>query len=164
MVDSHEQVVTGLITLAVLGLIARRTLRTQTVRVWALVAVPLVLVIIAIGTVVALPPVSLAAAATLALSALAGAALGYARGKHSTVRLGPRPGTLVVQGNVFLVVILVAAFAGRLLVRTVAGQTELGMALSDAFIVLAAVSVSVARGMLYVAWRRLVAARRAAAT
>ena len=163
MVDSHEQIVTGLITLAVLGLIVRRTLQTQTVRVWALVAVPLVLVVVAVGAVVAVPPASAAAAATIAAGAVTGAAIGYARGIHSTVKLGPRPGTLVIQGNVFLVIILVAAFAGRLLVRTFVGNTGMGTALADTFIVLAAVSVAVARGMLYFTWRRLVAAGRAVA-
>ncbi len=133
---AQAQLYPALITLVVLALIVRRTLRTQTVRVWALIAVPALLLI--------------------AAGALAGAGLGYARGRHSTVTRGPSPGTLVVQGSPLLATILVAAFGLRFIARMTLGTTgPLGLALSDAFVVFAAASVAVARGMLFFAWRRL---------
>jgi hypothetical protein len=155
----HPQLITGLIALAILALIVRRTLRTQTVRVWALIAVPLLLIAAAVSVVAATPPTSPAGAAAIVAGALAGAALGYARGFHSTVKLGARPGTLIVQGNVLLVVILVAAFSVRFAVRAFASAGGPGLALSDAFVVFAAASVAVARAMLFFAWRRLIAVR-----
>jgi hypothetical protein len=155
----HPQLITGLITLALVALVIRRTLRTQTVRVWALVAVPLLLIAVAVSVVAATPPTSPAGAAVIAAGALAGAALGYARGLHSTVKLGARPGTLIVQGNVLLAVILVAAFGLRFGVRAFASGGGPGLALSDAFVVFAAASVAVARAMLFFAWRRLIAGR-----
>jgi hypothetical protein len=151
----------GLATLVVLALIVRRTLTTQTVRVWALVATPLLLFVIACLVVAATPPRTLTGMVVIVVGALAGAALGYVRGRHSEVKLGPRPGTLTVQGNVVLVAILVAAFALRFIVRLTLGtHGPLSLALSDAFVVFAVASVAVARGMLFVRWRRLTGANR----
>lgn len=154
------QLFNGLITLVILVLIVRRTLTTQTVRVWALIAVPLIVLAAAASFVVATPPSSAMGDLALVIGALAGAALGYARGIHTKAALGPRPGTLVVQGNVVLVAILVAAFAARFVLRTVtAAHGPLSVALSDAFLVFAAFSVAVARGMLVIAWRQLTRAK-----
>jgi hypothetical protein len=151
-VHGQSQLYSALATLVVLALIVRRTLGTQTVRVWALVAVPVLVLVVAAMVLAATPPKDPLGFCVIVLGIVAGAALGYARGRHSKVTLGPRPGTLVVQGNVVLVAILVAAFAVRFVVR--AGGT-LGLALSDALIVFATASVAVARGMLFFAWRRL---------
>lgn len=157
----QAQLYSALATLVVLALIVRRTLRTQTVRVWALVAVPALLFVVACLVVGATPPRTAPGIIVIVIGALAGAAVGYARGRHSKVTLGPRPGTLVVQGNVALVAILVAAFALRFVVRQTLGPNgPLSLALSDAFVVFATVSVAVARGMLYFAWRRLVDVKR----
>jgi hypothetical protein len=163
----HDQagLYSGLATLVVLGLIVRRTLTTQTVRVWALVVVPVIVLVAAARLVAVTPPTDLTGYGLLALGALAGAALGYARGMHTKAQLGPRPGTLVVQGSVVLVVILVAAFALRFAMRALVGtQGPLGVALSDGLLVFAAVSVAVARGMLLFAWRRLDRANRTTVT
>ncbi|GAC1583727.1 MAG: hypothetical protein NVS3B28_03680 [Candidatus Velthaea sp.] len=147
-----------LVALFVLALIIRRTLTTQTVRVWALVVVPLLIAFVALTVISATPPSSVLGVAAIVLAAIAGAALGYARGIHSKVELGPKPGTLIVQGNVLLVLILVAAFAVRYAVRSYVGAAgPAGILVSDAFIVFAAASVGVARAMLFFTWRRLVA-------
>jgi hypothetical protein len=155
-VHGQAQLYPAVITLVVLALIVRRTLRTQTVRVWALVAVPALISVVAATVVAATPPKSALGVLIIAGGALAGALLGYVRGRHTSVTLGPRPGTLVVQGNVVLVAILVAAFAVRFVVRLTLGTTgPLSLVLSDAFVVFAAASVAVARGMLFFAWRRM---------
>ncbi len=152
----QSQLYSALATLVVLALIVRRTLGTQTVRVWALVAVPVLVLVVAAMVLAATPPKDPLGFCVIVLGIVAGAALGYARGRHSKVTLGPRPGTLVVQGNVVLVAILVAAFAVRFVVRATLGAGgTLGLALSDALIVFATASVAVARGMLFFAWRRL---------
>jgi hypothetical protein len=130
--------------------------------VWTLVVIPLFILSAAAVFVSATPPTSTIGYLTLAVGAVAGAGLGYVRGIHTRATLGPRPATLVVQGNIVLVVILVAAFAARFVVRVAVGaHGPLGTALSDAFLVFAAVSVAVARGMLLVKWRQLDGARRA---
>lgn len=161
---AQAQLYSGLATLVVLALIVRRTLRTQTVRIWTLVAVPILLLIVACTVVAATPPTSVRGIVVIAIGALAGAGLGYTRGLHSKVTLGPKPRTLVVQGNVALVVILIAAFALRFVVRTTVGSSgPLSLAFSDAFVVFAAVSVAVARGMLFFTWRRLAGTDRSSA-
>jgi hypothetical protein len=159
-----SQLTSGLVGLAVLALIVFRTLRTQTVRVWALIATPVLLLGVACMAVAATPPKSAVGVLVIAIGVIAGAALGYARGIHSNVRLGPRPGTLVVQGNLVLVGILVAAVAVRFIVRAALGtRGPLSLALSDALLLFAAASVAVARGILFFTWRRLSGAERAPA-
>ncbi len=156
----QAQLYSALVTLVVLALIVRRTLGTQTVRVWALIAVPVLVLVVAGMVLAATPPKSALGVFIIVCGAIPGAALGYARGRHSKVSLGPRPGTLVVQGNVVLVAILVAAFAVRFVVRVTLGTGgTLGLALSDALVVFATASVAVARGMLYLAWRKLTPVR-----
>jgi len=158
----QAQLYTGLATLVVLALIVRRTLSTQTVRVWALIVTPLLLLILACLAVAATPPASPLGVFVIGAGAIAGAALGYARGVHSKVTLGPRPGTLVVQGNAVLVAILIAAVVVRFIVRaSVGSRGPLSLALSDAFLVFGTGSVAVARGMLFFAWRRLAGTVRA---
>ncbi len=156
--EPNSQIINGLTTLAVAGVIAFRTLRTQTVRVWALVAMPIIIFVGAIGYVASKPPTTALGDAIVVGGLLAGLALGYARGIHSRLKLGPRPGTVVVQGNLLLVAILIGAFALRFAVRSFVGAGSLSLAVSDAFIILVAVSIGVARLMLFVKWRRLVAA------
>jgi len=148
-----------LIGLFALALIVRRTLTTQTVRVWALLAVPIFIVVVGISVIAVTPPTSALDVGILIIATLAGVGLGYARGIHSRVELGPRPGTIIVQGNVLLVIILVVAFVVRYAVRGYVGGGHTGIVVSDAFILFAAASVGVARAMLFVTYRRLIVAR-----
>jgi hypothetical protein len=151
-----------LITLVVLFFLVRRMLGRQTVRVWALIAYPIVILVFA-SIIVAATKVTTFTIIASIIGAALGAALGYARGVHSTVELGPRPGTIVVQGNVLLAVIFVGAFILRFAVRQFLGTQTTSFALTDAFLFFAAASVGVARAMMYFTWRRLVAGAGASA-
>jgi hypothetical protein len=160
--QSQQTLSTILFTLIALVFVVRRTLTTQTMRVWALALIPALIIVLAIFATTAQQftqsarPFNAVDIIILCLSALAGAVLGYFRGLHSEVKLGPRPGTIVVRGSVVLVIILVAAFAVRFLVRYIfSHDAQLGIVVSDAAIIFAAASVAVGRGMLYVAYRRL---------
>jgi hypothetical protein len=158
---SQSQLYTGVAALVAAAFVVRRTLRPQTVRVWGLIAAPVLLFIVACAIVVHAPPTSAIGVGIIATGAIGGAALGYARALHSRVTLGPRPGTLVVAGNGILVAILLAAFAARLLIRAASGNAgSLSLALSDAFLIFGVTSVGVARGMLFFTWRRLTGAQR----
>ena len=153
-----SQVTNGIVALVGAAVIVFRTLRPQTMRVWALVVVPLVLLVFAAVTVAATPPASMFAAVIIAGGALCGVGLGYARGIHSRVVLGPRPGTLTVSGNALLVAILLGALGVRLFARAQIGTSgPLTLAFSDAVLVFAVLSVGVARAMLFLRWRRLTA-------
>lgn len=162
--DDPSQIGAGVAALLGAAYVVRRTLRPQTVRSWALIAAPVLLLLVVIFMLVASPPTSPLGAAIVAGGSLAGAALGYARARHSHVVLGPKPGTLVVRGNGVLVAILLAAFAVRIFVHAYFGtHGALSTALTDAVFLFALFSVGVARGMLYVIWRRLNAAATRAA-
>jgi len=155
--DAHSTQTTStlLITVVALFFILRRTLTTQTMRVWALALIPALVVVLAIF-VISVTPVSMGGVIAIVIGALLGVVVGYFRGIHSVVKLGPRPGTIVVKGSVVLAIILVAAFAVRFGVRYVFGHDpQMGNAVSDAVIVFAAFSVAVGRGMLFFAYRRL---------
>jgi hypothetical protein len=161
-VRDPQQLYAGLAALVAAGLIVRRTLRPQTIRVYALIAAPVLLFIVACLIVAATPPASPLGVFLLAAGALAGVALGYVRAVHSQVDLGPKPGTIVVAGNGVLVAILLGAFAVRMFGRAMFGNHgALSLAITDAFLLFALASVAVARGMLFFTWRRLTAADRA---
>jgi hypothetical protein len=160
--QSQQLLPTILVTLLALVFVVRRTLTTQTMRVWALALIPALIIVLAIFSTAAQQftrfarPFTFVDIIILVLSAAAGCVLGYFRGLHSEVKLGPRPGTIVVKGSLVLVIILVAAFAVRFLVRYIFSSDEqLGIVVSDAAIIFAAGSVAVGRGMLFVAYRRL---------
>jgi hypothetical protein len=138
----------------VLALIVRRTLTRQTIHVWSLIVFPLLLAVVAIGSIAA-TPVTVTAIGASIVGALAGGGFGYLRGRHSRVEIGPRPGTIVVQGNIVLALVLVAAFAIRYAVMLSGMHGPTRFAFSDAFIAFAAMSLIGARAMLFFAWRRL---------
>ncbi len=151
-----SQIPAGIAALLGAAFVVRRTLRPQTVHAWALIAAPVLLLLVTGFLLVASPPSTPLGFAIVAAGALAGAALGYARARHSHVVLGTKPGTLIVRGNGILVAILLGAFALRIFVRAFFGtHGALSTALTDAVFLFALVSVGVARGMLYLTWRRL---------
>jgi hypothetical protein len=159
---ANQQLITGIAALVFAVVLVRRTLRPQLVRTWALIATPVVVVLLALLVIWHSPPQSFVEVLILVAGGVAGVGLGYARGIHSKVKLGPEPGTLIVEGNGLLVAILLGAYALRMIVRAVFGTSgSLGLAVSDGFLVFAVASVGVARGMLYLIWRRLTATSRA---
>ncbi len=166
--DPHaqSQLYTGIGVLVAAVFLVRRTLRPQTVRIWALIVIPVILFGFAVLVLWHSPPPSPLGFAILVAGAVLGAGLGYARAFHSKVSLGAAPGTLVVEGNGVLVAILLGAFAARTIVRALAGASGggLSLAISDAFLIFAVASVAVGRGMLFFIWRRLTVSNRITST
>jgi hypothetical protein len=122
----------------------------------------LLLALVACTVVGAAPPTTPLSIAILAGGVVLGAAMGYVRARHSQLQLGPKPGTVVVSGSGVLVAIILVAFAARMLVRVVVGNHgAIGVAISDAVLLFAIASVVVARGLLFLRWRRLSDAGRA---
>jgi hypothetical protein len=151
----QQQLVTAAVTLLAVVLIVRRTLVTQTMRVWALFAVP-VIILVLMCFVISQTPMTGTAVLAIVIGAIAGGILGYLRGVHSDVKLGPRPGTLVVKGSVVLVAIILGAFAIRFGLRMYFASDPLTVAaVGDGVLAFAVGSVIVARTMLYLTYRRL---------
>jgi len=163
--ESQQQLLTGIAALVAAVFLVRRTIRPQTIRVYALVAAPVLLFIVACLVIATTPPLTVLGFAVVAGGVLAGAVFGFLRARHSRVELGPQPGTIVVAGNGILVAVLLAAFAVRTIARTAFGtHGPLGLAVTDAFLLFAVASVGVSRGMLYVHWRKLSRTGRSTAT
>jgi hypothetical protein len=156
-------IVIGIVAVA---LLLRRTLGTQRVHVPMLIVVPVFIIVLAVWYVVSPPagaqriapqPSSLLLV-SITVGAVAGTLLGYLRGRHSHVTLGPTPNTILVKGSALLVAILIGAFVLRFALRVVIPtDPAAAIAIGDGTLVFAAFSVAVARAMLFVAWRRLVA-------
>jgi hypothetical protein len=149
------------------ALFLRRTIGTQRVQVPMLLIVPVLLVLLAVFYVFStsalaarMAPVgSSLALVAIGIGAVAGSALGYLRGRHSHVQLGPKPNTILVKGSALLVVVLIGAFLLRFAIRAVLPtDPAMAIAVGDGTLVFAVFSVAVARAMLFFAWRRLVAA------
>lgn len=149
------------------ALLLRRTLGTQRVHVPMLIVLPVLLVVVAVFFVFSTqslaqrvaPQGSSLALIAIAIGAVGGSALGYVRGRHSHVQLGPTPNTILVKGSALVIIVLLGALLLRFAIRA-ALPTDPAMALAvgDGTLVFAVFSVAVSRAMLFFAWRRLVAA------
>jgi hypothetical protein len=85
-----------------------------------------------------------------AIGIVAGIPLGFARGHHSDVRLGDKPGTIVLHPSLVVMLIWLAAFAVRYGLRSVlpnAGPAAL--AISDGFLLFAVSSIVTANVMIF---------------
>jgi hypothetical protein len=141
----------------VVGLILRRTLTAQTMRVGALPVVAVFFVLIG-GFAIANTPQTPGEWIAVPIGAVFGAGLGYLRGRHSTVTAGTKPGTIRVKGSPLLAGIILAALAVRAGIRSLMpGHSAAAFAIADGTIAFAVLSVAVARLMLYFAARRTAA-------
>src|SRR5271154_1124006 len=102
------------IGIVAIALLLRRTIGTQRVHVPMLIVVPVLTIALA-GFVVfspqalapgVAPQLSSLTLLSVAIGAVAGTVLGYLRGRHSHVQLGPTPYTILVKGSALIVVIL----------------------------------------------------------
>jgi len=160
-----QQLVPILVALLAAGFLVRRALRPRTMPVYALVAAPVLLALLGCVVVAAAPPRTPLSAAIMVAGLALGAPLGYLRARHSQLQLGPERGTIVVSGNGVLVAIILVAFSARLIVRaTLGSHGAVGIAISDAVLLFAVASVVVARGLLFLRWRRLSGAERVSGT
>jgi len=155
--DHRQAWIQAVVYLFVIALFLRRTLTTQTMRVVALPVIAIIFVLAAAAGII-YTPASPAAWITVPIGVVLGAVLGYFRGLHSAVTPGPKPGTIRVKASPVLSVIVIAALLFRLGIRFLfANDPATGFAVSDGTLAFAALSVSVARLMLFFAARRTIA-------
>jgi hypothetical protein len=106
-----------LIAVFVLGLVIRRSLRHRRLRLDRLWIVPALLRAAAIAAVVRDPPADSYGAMALALAALAGAAVGWQRGRLTRINLDAETGVLTSKASTAAVILIVALLALRFGVR-----------------------------------------------
>jgi len=154
----HDALLTeAVIYFFVIALVLRRTLTTQTMRV-ANLPIFAVVIVVVLGVFISRLPASSYSAIAIAIGVVLGVGLGYLRGRHSVVTAGPRPGTVFVKGSPLLAAIIVVALLARLGARFLFPEgSVVGNALIGGLLAFAALSVGVARMMLYVAARRVIA-------
>lgn len=155
--SSSQTLTQAVIYLVIIALFLRRTLTTQTMRVVALPVIGILYVAIA-AFAIFYTPKSSAEWIAIPVGVVLGVVLGYLRGRHSTVTPGPRPGTIRVKASPVLAAIVILALILRLGVRTLLPTLgDATFAISDGAIAFAALSVAVARLMLYFTARRMIA-------
>jgi hypothetical protein len=152
---SHQQNIGSIVVLlAVVALLVLRNSRPQKMtvsRFWILPAIVVFLTIFVIVSTAAVEPGVLLAGGIASVIGIAlGIPLGLARGHHSKVRLGDRPGTLYVDPSLVVTLIWLGAFAVRYAVRSFlpnAGSIALGA--TDGLLLFAVTSVIVARIVIF---------------
>jgi hypothetical protein len=152
------------ITLAILALVVFRMSRPQKMTVWRFWILPAIVVVATVLFMYAtlanhVPGVALYGGIASLVGLVLGIPLGIARGHHSNVRLGDRPGTFVVDPSIVVMLIWLGAFVVRFVVRMYipnAGPAELGM--TDGLFVFAVTSVLVARFVIFRKYQALAAA------
>ena len=139
------------VALAIVARFAVRELRERRVRLARLFIVPAVAGIAALGLVYVAAlaaPQDVLALALLCLAALgAGAAIGLAVARFTTVRVDPDVGTVFVRGSYATLAIWIAALALRWVARRAVGTHDLGATTvaNAALVVLLAVALGVVR-------------------
>lgn len=154
-----------LVTIGVLVLIVLRNNRPRRMSVIALWIMPAILTALSLfviwGTAMAMPAGIGAGIVACLIGLVAGIPLGYARGLHSDVRLGERPGTFVLHPSVIVMLIWVGAFGLRYALRLmIPNAGPLTFAATDGLLVFAVSSYIVANVMIF---RKYQALRSAAA-
>jgi ABC-type proline/glycine betaine transport system permease subunit len=151
----QQHLLTYLIIIVALALVIFRNLRPQKLkisRLWLMPAVLLVLVGVSFwATALQLPPGALWISALAVLIGLAaGIPFGIVRGRHSKLRAGNQPGTIIVEQSAITLILFLVAFGARYLIRFFVPTAGPGtVALTDGFLAFAIASVIAARYVLY---------------
>jgi hypothetical protein len=150
--------------LAVVGLVVYRNSRPQKMTVGAFWIFPVLVVVLTgwlMWTTLAIhvPGVFLAGGIASIVGLALGIPLGIARGHHSNVRLGERPGTFVVDPSIVVMLIWLGAFALRFIVRMYLPTAGPGLlATTDGLVVFAVASLVTARIIIFRKYQALAAA------
>ncbi len=151
-----------LITVFVLALVLRRSIRGRTLKVDRLWVIPVLLLAAAVMTIAQAPPTDLGAIASIALAALLGCAVGWQRGKLTRISHDPDTGVLTAQASPAAVVLIVAVFAIRFGLRFwLEEHPQKGNQLlvaTDALLLFAVGQIAVARIEMWLRCKRLIAA------
>lgn len=102
-----------LVMAAVLILVMRRNLRSRRIRAETLWVIPALLVLIAALSIAQRPPQDGSGIAGLVLATLAGAVVGWWRGKSTRIALDIETGVLTGKGSVIGMALILALYVGR---------------------------------------------------
>jgi hypothetical protein len=149
-------------TVLILALVVYRNSRPQTMtagRFWIFPGIVVVLTIWLMWVTLAapVPGVAVAGAIASAIGLVLGIPLGIARGHHSKVRLGDRPGTFVIDPSMVVMAIWLGAFVARYAVRMYlpnAGPMALGA--TDGLLIFAIASVITSRVVIFRKYQELI--------
>ena len=151
-----------LIAVFVLAMVVRRSLRGQRLKVDRLWVIPVLLIVAAVMTIVQSPPQDPAMILALVLAALAGAGVGWQRGRLTRINLDPDTGVLTSKASPAAVLLIVAVFAVRYGLRFWLTQNphKGGQALvaTDALLLFGVGMIAVARIEMWIRCKRLMAA------
>jgi len=155
--ETNQALIQGVIYLVAIALFLRRTLTTQTMRVTVLPVVAVLFILVA-GLGIAYTPSTPLEWIAIPIGVVLGAVLGYFRGIHSVVTPGQKPGTIRVKASPVLAAVIILALLARLGARYLfVHDPQTGFAISDGTIAFAALSIAIARMMLFIAARRIIA-------
>jgi len=138
---------TVIIYAVALAVLVWRFSRPQTIGVWRLWFMPVLLLAVTAYNIyitpmlatlegTAMPPVWETALAVV-VGILAGIPLGIVRGRHSDVSLGKRPNTITIRSSMVVLFVWLGAFALKALLRYVAHGSPFAIAIGDGLLVFA---------------------------
>ena len=150
------------IMLLVVGLVIRRSLRGQRIRVDTLWVIPLMLIAVAAAMIVQSPPADPGTMIALGIATLLGAGVGWQRGRLTRISLDAETGVLTSQASpvaVGLILGLIAArFALRYWIAQNPGKGDNLASAADALVLFSFATVIVARLEMWLRCKRLIAA------
>ena len=161
MTLGQQSPLTYLIILAILALVIFRNVRPQTMsisRIWLTPIILLVLVGVSFwATAIELPPGTLwLPALAVAIGLAIGIPFGILRGRHSKMRAGKKPRTIVVEPSAITLILFFVAFGARYAIRLfVPTAGPIAIAPADGFIAFAIASVIASRWILYTRFKAL---------
>jgi hypothetical protein len=151
-----------LIAAFVLAMVLRRSLRGRQIKVDRLWVIPALLIVAAASMIAQAPPTDPVMIATLVLAALAGAAIGWQRGRLTRIDLDPDTGVLMSKASPAAVILIVAIFALRYGVKfwlqSHPSRGPEAVTATDALLLFSVGMLSVARIEMWIRCRRLIAA------
>ncbi|MBV8688547.1 MAG: DUF1453 family protein [Candidatus Eremiobacteraeota bacterium] len=157
----HASPLTYLIILAALALVIFRNMRPQTMTVSRLWLMPLILLVL-VGVSFWATSVELPASmiwlsiVAVAVGLAVGIPFGILRGRHSKMRAGDKPGTIIVEPSAITLILFFVAFAARYLIRFfVPAAGPIAIAPADGFLAFAIASVIASRFILYKRFKAL---------
>jgi len=151
-----------LIPVLVLAMVLRRSLRSQRLKVDRLWVIPVLFVVAAVAVLTQAPPRDPAMIAVLAVVTLAGAGIGWQRGRLTRINLDPETGILTSKASPAAVVLILAIFGLRYGLNAWLLQNPhkgaLAVDAADALLLFGVGALGVARIEMWIRCKRLIAA------
>jgi hypothetical protein len=150
-----------LLPVLVLAMVLRRSLRSQRLKVDRLWVIPVLLVIAAVSVLSQAPPTDPAMIAVLAVVTLAGAGIGWQRGRLTRINLDPDTGILTSKASPAAVVLILAIFGLRYGLNAWLAENPykgaLAVEVADALLLFGVGVLGVARIEMWLRCKRLIA-------